>query len=126
MIRRRPLRLSITALYFGLCCYLFLLPGDALPKENWLDRIFFDKWVHIGLFGLLALLCCWCLQNVGPRAGRILLAALCCYGMLVEVVQGLWVPHRSFDLWDFVADAAGAAAGLWLWKRFCRRREADQ
>jgi hypothetical protein len=117
----QPIRLTITILYFIVCCILFALPGNELPKASWLDGIFFDKWVHIGLFGLLAILCCWSLPIPGRRPLRFLFGSLCFYGLLVEIVQGLWVPFRSFDLWDLAADASGALLGTWIWKRFLER-----
>ncbi|MGH2554003.1 MAG: VanZ family protein, partial [Chitinophagaceae bacterium] len=38
---------------------LLTLPGTAFPKENWFDKIWLDKWIHIGLFAVLAALWCW-------------------------------------------------------------------
>ena len=43
----------------------------------------------------------------------ILIGILCLsYGIAIEYIQLYWVPHRSFDLGDIIADAAGAAAGV--------------
>ncbi len=43
--------------WFFMLFILLMLPGSELPKTNeWLDKIFFDKWIHAGLFGLLTLL----------------------------------------------------------------------
>ncbi|GAA4320439.1 VanZ family protein [Flaviaesturariibacter amylovorans] len=111
----RSLRIGLTAAYFLLCCYLFTMPGTAFPKEDWLDRIFFDKWVHIGLFGLLALLLCWCGPYRSVRSLFLIAALLTAYGGAVEFVQDRWIPHRSFDLWDWVADVVGIGTGLWAW-----------
>jgi len=116
----RPLRITLTALYFLTCCLLFVLPGNAFPKENFLDTIQFDKWVHVGMFGLLALLVCWTFESVPPPLLWRIFWALLAYGVLVEIVQGLWVANRAADVWDALADAAGAAAGLLLWRRCSR------
>ncbi|GAB4093856.1 VanZ family protein [Flaviaesturariibacter terrae] len=117
----RPVRLTLSFLYFLACCYLFLLPGDELPKEDWLDRIFFDKWVHIGLFAVLVLLLCWSWNIAGPKG--LLRAGLACivYGLLVEIVQGFWVPNRSADPWDFLADSFGVGAGIYGWWRWGKK-----
>src|SRR6478672_5501393 len=43
--------------WFFILLVLLCLPGDDLPDSDWwLDKIYFDKWVHTGLFGLLAAL----------------------------------------------------------------------
>jgi len=42
------------------------------------------------------------------------------YGFGLEVYQKVFVPGRSFDVWDGVADSAGALLGAW----FLRRRFA--
>ncbi|MEO7394031.1 MAG: hypothetical protein ABIU11_03765, partial [Chitinophagaceae bacterium] len=42
---------------------LLIIPGSALPKENWLGKIWFDKWVHIGMFSIMVFLCCWAIQK---------------------------------------------------------------
>jgi len=46
-----------------------------------------------------------------------LLSAALAYGYLVEVIQREWIPNRSFDLYDVLADMAGSVLGLvvWLW-----------
>ena len=43
--------------WFFLVLILICLPGDDLPKtDDWMSAIYFDKWVHIGLFSILAFL----------------------------------------------------------------------
>ena len=42
--------------WFFVVLVLLCLPGKDIPGTSWLDKIFFDKWVHAGIFGLLALL----------------------------------------------------------------------
>ncbi|GAA4744806.1 VanZ family protein [Flavisolibacter ginsenosidimutans] len=95
---------------------LFFLPGSALPKAGWLDAIYFDKWVHCGFFALLVFL--W--RFYFPRELRynwwLLLLALC-YAFGVEVIQYYFIPNRSFDLFDVMADMTGAFAGIWFWTR---------
>jgi len=110
---------------------LFFLPGSAFPKEGWLDEIFFDKWVHFGLFAVLLFL--WRFQ-FPKTAGYdyVLIALAAIYGLGVEVIQHYWIPNRSFDLFDVVADTIGGVAGLWLWAHLykkidpCRNRGRNQ
>ena len=73
----------------------------------------FDKVVHVGLFGGLALLLCWALNaSARPRAVVIVGLASVMAG-LIEVVQGL-LPYRSAEWWDLLAGVAGALAGTVL------------
>src|SRR4051812_36083054 len=113
----RPIRLTIAVVYFLTTCVLFFLPGSAFPKEDWLDKIYFDKWVHIGLFAVLTLLWCWALQIKTTRGLVTLLVVWVLYGITVEVIQGLFIENRSFDLLDWASDSFGALLALWFWRR---------
>ncbi|HEX6334600.1 MAG TPA: VanZ family protein [Flavisolibacter sp.] len=106
----------LAAGWLTLMSILFILPATAFPKENFLDRIYFDKWVHIGLFAVLVFL--W--NNVFPGHTWLIIIAAGIYGLLVEWVQGTWVPNRSFDIYDWTADAAGIILGLFVWLRAVR------
>ena len=78
----------------------------------------FDKWVHIGLFSMLAFLFCLWLSRQDQLAekkkkyffytGLLSLA----YGIIMEFVQESFIPNRSFDYGDIVADGVGAAGGV--------------
>ncbi|RYY41108.1 MAG: hypothetical protein EOO08_03110 [Chitinophagaceae bacterium] len=113
----RPFRIAITLFYFLICCYLFFTSGSQFPKEDWLDRIFFDKWVHVGLFALLTVLLVWSEFVQGNNQGRWVAVAGIVYGALVEVVQGLWVPFRSADIFDFLSDSVGVLLALYVLER---------
>lgn len=42
-------------------------------------------------------------------------AILClCYGITMEYVQDNFIPNRSFDVGDIIADGVGAAVGLYI------------
>jgi len=98
---------------------LFTLPASAFPTEDWLDKIWFDKWVHIGIFFILVILWCWALMNKYP-AGKLktvfVIVALIAlvYGIGIEMVQHYLIPNRSFDGGDIIADAAGCLAALFF------------
>jgi VanZ family protein len=84
-------------------------PGVALPPgQNW------DKVLHAGAFGVLALLCAWALTRGRMRAATWpALAAACLitivYGATDEFHQS-FVPGRDADVFDLCADALGALA----------------
>jgi len=97
---------------------LLTLPGSAFPKENWLDEIWFDKWVHIGMFSTMVLLWCWSAFELLGRHKKLLklfvLIAIVfiAYGIAMEFVQRNFVRNRSFDMGDIIADAIGCVVGL--------------
>jgi VanZ family protein len=98
-----------------ICTILFTLPGSAFPKENWLSRIWIDKWVHVGIF--ISLMILWSrvylkrdLRN--PKKILLLIAMfLLIYGVCVELIQHYFIPNRSFDWGDIIADAGGVVIG---------------
>jgi len=104
--------------WFLILTILLCLPGSVLPKESWLDGIYFDKWVHIGLFGGLVFL--WCgvsgkrKKFLKPVQQIFVWIALvgCVYGTAMEYVQKYFIPNRSFDVFDILADTIGSIAGL--------------
>ena len=110
----RQHRYLLTFGYLVFISILFCLPGSALPKNDWLAKIYFDKWVHIGLFLVLAVLCIWAFRLYKRKLLFVLMLILSGYGLLIEVVQHYFIENRSFDIGDWLADMAGSAAGIWL------------
>jgi len=104
-------------LWIILCTILFTLPGSSFPKEDWLDKIWFDKWVHIGLIGLLVVSWCWGMQKKVADKQKLanifrwILFLAIAYGVGMEFVQKHLVANRSFDGGDIIADSAGAIIG---------------
>jgi VanZ family protein len=107
----RVLALAWTLLIFILC----LIPGSSLPE---VDIPLVDKWAHMILFGIfsLLLLCAYPSRNI-----RWLLAVFTItlfFGWLVEYIQGHYVPNRSQDNMDTLADAVGGIIGILLFTLF--------
>jgi VanZ family protein len=101
------------------------LPGSSIPRNSFLTWVHADKWVHIGMFGLLCILFCLPFKNSSVKSvsrlkwfvGIALLAVI--YGVIMEFVQKYWIPNRSFELADIFADSAGCVSGLlFSWKKF--------
>ena len=107
-------------IWFIISTILFTLPGSSLPQEDWLDKIWFDKWVHIGLFCVMVFLFGWgILKKIDDpkktKRGFVSLALVCfAYGIMIEFVQDNFIPNRSFDYGDIIADFVGCFAGYWL------------
>jgi len=101
--------------WFVITTVLLCLPGSVLPKENWLDKIWFDKWVHIGLFAIMVFLWCRTIINTQRKRIRYFLQIafyFFLYGIVMEFIQKYFIPNRSFDIGDILADGIGSGIGL--------------
>lgn len=107
--------------WFLIMCTLFFLPGSALPQEDWLNKIYFDKWVHVGLFAVLIFLWRSAFDPNFNNYNWFLIFSAVLYGLLVEFIQRQWVANRSFDLYDVVADGTGSIIGLVVWLRVYKK-----
>ncbi len=114
MVKKRR-GLLILLLYFIFISILFFLPGSAFPKNNWLAKIGFDKWVHIGLFTCLTYLFCWAIEALNKKFFLFIFLSAVIYGISVEFLQDMFVVNRSFDLGDWAADIVGSFVGVWIW-----------
>ena len=105
--------------WFFLVLFLLCLPGSDLPKvDDWFNKIYFDKWVHTGLFSILAFLfmlpfirSSLPLKTKWHWLVRIAIAASI-WGLTSEVIQKYYIPGRSFDWFDWAADSFGALVAL--------------
>lgn len=113
------LRYALALLVVGFILVMTLLPNAPAPSLPDIANV--DKLMHAGAWGLLALV------TFAPFfRSRALLCwlVLVAYGAAIEVLQS-FVPPRSADVWDAVADAIGAALGvgvMLLWQRHRARR----
>lgn len=101
-----------------------MLPGSDIPKVGFLDEIYFDKWVHAGLFGTLTFLFSFpLLKNnlIHIRTYLFIAVAALVYGILMEYVQKYFVANRDFDFDDMVADGVGCFLAF-LFIRFQLKR----
>jgi len=115
-----PLWIVLTLAYCSVIFYLSSLPDRDLPAPAWLDWSGSDKAVHMVIFGGLAGLVSVGLRRSNPAPvsrrllflGPVLFAVL--YGISDEFHQA-FVPMRSPDALDLLADAAGATiiAGIY-------------
>ena len=101
-------------IWFIVVLVLIALPGSDFPKvDDWYHRWYVDKWIHAGIFGLLAFLFMFPFAQVVTEGNS--LHSVCkniailtiVWGFATECIQ-LMVPGRSFDLLDALGDSIGA------------------
>lgn len=104
--------------FFILTVVLLTLPGSSFPKSHLFDIPYFDKWVHIGLFGLLCFLFAFPIKDltmsISKKRKWLMLITLIgiCYGISIEFIQKYWIPNRSFEILDIVADSVGCLSAF--------------
>lgn len=110
--------------WFFIVLVLICLPGSDIPSVSWLNKIYFDKWVHVGVFALMAILFCWPFHNSSLNNKQRLqyfikiAVATCIWGLTTELIQKYFVPGRSFDMLDWTANSLGALFAFW----FCKKK----
>ena len=112
---------------FVLIFILLSMPSSGEPGTGWLSYLlelpFADKIIHIGLFGSLALSIFFHFEqysNISFRSTRtkaLSLIACILYGIGMEFYQKYFVPSRSLDVIDMLADAMGALLALPFFNR---------
>ncbi len=96
---------------------LLVTNGNKFPETNLGDIPYFDKIVHIALFAISAWLfimgyginkitCKFIRANVW-----LIVTMHIVYGIIMEFVQKYWVPYRSFEIQDIIADTLGVFLG---------------
>lgn len=114
--------------WFFVVLVLLFMPGNDMPSNDLInklfDKIYFDKWVHTGIFGLLALLFMlpFALSSMEQKEKlqyfiRIAIATSV-WGLASEFIQKYWATGRSFDLIDWGADSIGAFVSFII----CRKK----
>ena len=107
---------------FVLIFILLRMPGSDIQGTSWMSLIlnlpYADKVVHMGLFGSLALSIFSHFEQYSSisfqsiRTKALSLIACILYGIGMEYYQKYFVPSRSFDVIDMLADALGALVAL--------------
>lgn len=105
---------TVTAAYAILVFAASVIPVEPGPSIRHLDKV-----AHLGEYLLFAWLLVHALRTIAPPAGwepvypwwAWIFATS--YGLLIECLQAL-LPWRSAELADALANACGAALGVWL------------
>jgi VanZ family protein len=110
-------------LWCGLCAAVLIVQILSLGSLPFELREPFDKVFHVLAFAALALML-WIATD--GRRPVLLLGGLLALGLADEARQA-FIPERSAQFLDFVADAAGAAAtcAILYWKQGARKPCAE-
>lgn len=114
--KRPRLRHAVVPLFVAvLVASLHALPGKDIAHASWLDALHADKFIHAGLFCVLAHSALVGLGKSGMlfRGQWAVLAGCVGYGVVLEGMQGAVCPGRYADGWDVLADAVGVGIA-WL------------
>lgn len=110
--------------WFFIVLVLMCMPGKEFPTVDWFSKIYFDKWVHTGIFALLAFLFMLPIA-LSPMSNKEKLQwfiriaiATSVWGLTTEFIQKYFIAGRSFDLLDWAADSLGAALAFLI----CRKK----
>ncbi|PCJ63668.1 MAG: teicoplanin resistance protein VanZ [Candidatus Hydrogenedentota bacterium] len=117
----------LTALY---CTGIFVLSAQSDPPVPKMTIPGMDKVAHAVLYAGLAFVLSWGLWKSNKDLSRRIqfwlpIAFVAFYGMTDEVHQ-LYVPHREFEVLDWVADVAGAFGMQWVLCRVLWKMQGEQ
>jgi VanZ family protein len=104
--------------WFLIVLVLMCTPGKDLPDTKLLKIIFLDKAVHFACFALLVILFYYPVGKTDAALSskinyltRLAIAGIL-WGITTELIQRFFIPGRSFDLFDWLADSLGAIAAF--------------
>jgi len=98
---------------------LIVWPHPPDLPQDW-NVVGFDKAVHASLFAVLSFLAARALVEEA-RPAWVAVAASAAFGLFTELEQH-FIPSRSMELGDFLADAAGATLGFVAFTVWAHRR----
>ena len=103
------------------------IPGKDIPKFDWTELFTIDKWVHLGVYGILvySFLRAYYRKHLNIsnpeliKIGLIAAAIASAYGWSLEYIQEHYCEGRLFEVFDGVANTAGAFLffGIFYWQR---------
>jgi VanZ family protein len=119
-LKKKSLFLVAAISFTVLMELLLCLPGSTLPSGGVFSLPQLDKFIHIFLFGGFTGLWCYFFYKTSHDACQLakiffyvfLVAAV--NGIAIEFIQKYFIPYRSFDQGDIIADllASSIAYGL--------------
>ena len=106
---RRQIYLTLLVLWVG---FTFLLTSIPDPRFE-VPFAYADKVAHFGIYGVMGFLFALWRRESGGKARGAVLSALVFVAFVgaVDEIHQHWIPGRSMDVIDWLADAAGGGIG---------------
>ncbi len=106
---RRRLYLALWVGWAALTFVLTSIPNPRFPTPFLVT----DKVAHLGFYAVMALFFALWRRESGASAGRAVVQALLFAALagVADEVHQLWIPGRSADPLDWLADTAGGGCG---------------
>lgn len=108
---------SIVYLLFSVYLFTHNFHGGGGPKIP-----HFDKFVHFCLFVGLIFIALYDFARARPWLKKWIISVILFYGISIEVFQALFLPYRSGNLMDIVADTVGVIVGVILYSLYKNSR----
>lgn len=95
-----------------------LIPGNSLPKTDWMSFFQFDKVVHLILyFSMCTLMYLSLVRELRPTwraTSSLLISAIFAivFGFFMEILQSNLNTGRYFDIFDVLANTIGVAIAV--------------
>ena len=89
-----------------------LLPGNNLPKNTFLEDIYFDKIIHVFLYMVLFILVFLGANKMTKHSFFVAFIYSFFYGVLVELIQHYLIEDRYGDINDVFANFVGVIFGI--------------
>ena len=118
--------------WFFIVAVLVFMPGEDVPDMGWMHPFHIDKLVHLGMFGGLTYLFSLPYLNSGfsvnkKRNSFIVVSILfIAWGLGVEFIQKYFAYHRSFDLFDWLADTIGVLIAYFILDKISQKRSLSR
>jgi len=106
---------------------LLTLPGTEIPKISWMDFYQADKVVHIIMFFSVCFLFDFAIRKSDKKYSLILYISLAglAYGIAMEFVQKYFIPFRTCDVDDMIADGIGCLLAYVWWRRRFKKTDVS-
>ncbi len=126
-LKNRFLQFIPGIIWFAICFYLLTIPGKEIPQISWMDFYQADKLVHIVMFFTLCFLFSFAIRDSYEKYSLVLIITIIglLFGIAMEFVQKYFIPNRTCDIDDMIADGMGCLISYIWWKRKFNKADVD-
>ena len=115
---------SVCIVYSLLVTVLFLYPFKEIASVNFILPV--DKLIHVLIYFSLSFLWISYYNNIAKykiKKKSIIIIILLCffYGIVIELIQEIFIPFRGLDLFDVFANMIGTILGTLFISNFNNR-----